>query len=412
MLKQGFDVEIIYWNLIFEGIPHTEDIPYAAVFPFLIERNYRKGDSQSRIRAILQSVHPGSYADRKSFQSFVERTQTTLKGIIDAVLQSYLDQEILLWDFSSKYYQWIPAAVMAEYIRKAIPDAKIVLGGMGTHCEANTLLSLFDMFDFGVWGEGESPLQALCGQLLEGGDEFRAIPRVVYNNEEIQTSASSQSSGFLDLNQAVLPDYDDYFEQAKGKIPDHVICLPIESSRGCHWNRCKFCSLNDGYHYRTKTPEKLLGELEQLRIRYRINHFALVDPDLVGHDIGRFCVLVTRLLDYNQKNQDAISFRIAEINPCQIDKETIRMMSQAGLSQVQIGFEALTDSLLEKMNKRTTVATNLYFVKHALKNGMSIQGANIIPGVPDETIDDVIESMDNLHYFRFCFDKERFSLPL
>ena len=408
--KHDFDIEIIYWNLLFEKFSKTEEIPYSDVFPFIIEMNYRNNCNQAKIQAILGSNNPQEYINNESFHDFIENTHETLNNIINTVLHKYINQNIMLWGFSSKYYQWIPAAIIAESIKCLLPEAKIALGGMGTCWESETLLSLFKYFDFGVWGEGEYPLLKLCDYLLYNQSEFNSIPNLTINDNKNIRSNHLENSEFADLDQSGIPDYTDFFIQADGKVSPSNIYLPIESSRGCHWNRCKFCFLNDGYKYRIKENERLLIEIEQLKRRYSIDKYAFVDPDLIGSNIDRFRSLVKMLADLNKNNQWDICFEIAEINPNQIDEEIMATLYKAGLRNIQIGFEAISDSLLRKMNKKTTVTKNLFFIKHALENGLSIQGANIIVGIPDETYDDIIQSMDNLHYLRFFFDKRRFML--
>jgi radical SAM superfamily enzyme YgiQ (UPF0313 family) len=411
MKRHGFNVEIIYWNLLFKAIPGTEEIPFAPIVPFLIEWNYRRGNSQSRIREILPSVDPTLYTDRRLFDSFVEQIHENVNGIIDSVLQAYIHrQEILLWGFSSKYYQWIPAAVVAESIKTLSPEATVVLGGMGAQSETDTLLRVCSVFDIGIWGEGEIPLQALCSRLRQDDPALESLPNVVFNDKGVVRSTHSPSAEPVDLNRLAIPDYDDYFAQVEGRISSDTICLPIERSRGCHWNRCRFCFLNEGYTYRVKESHKLLEEIHLLQERHGISVFALVDPDLVGGDVDGFSSLVSALSDYNRRNPRAVSFCVAEINPDRVETDIIGMMPQAGLKHVQIGFEAFSDSLLKKMNKRTSVAQNLHFVTHALRNGLSIQGANVVPGLPDETPDDIVESTENLHYFRFCLGRERLSI--
>jgi radical SAM superfamily enzyme YgiQ (UPF0313 family) len=75
-------------------------------------------------------------------------------------------------------------------------------------------------------------------------------------------------------------------------------------------------------------------------------------------------------------------------------------MSIAGLGTVFVGYEAITDSLLKKMNKSNNFSNNILFVKWGLNYNVGSQ-VNIIRGVPDETTEDVLESIRNLHFLRF-----------
>lgn len=411
MKQQGFEVEIIYWNLMFPEMPSTKELPFAPLVPFLIEWNYRRGTSQSRMRGLLHDVGPAPDFDRGGFDRLVEQIHRSLNEVIDSVLQATLNrQEVLLWGFSSKYYQWIPATLVAESLKRLTPQVPVVLGGMGTRRETDTLLRVCSVFDIGIWGEGEIPLEALCHQLRQEHPALESVPNMMFRHQEVIRPTQAPPAEPVDLNALELPDYDDYFVQAKGRVAPETVCLPVEGSRGCHWNRCKFCFLNEGYTHRVKESRRLLEEIHQLQRRHGIDTFALVDPDLVGGDVDRFRALVRLLYDHNRANSSAFSFCVAEINPGRVEADVVRMMPEAGLTQVQIGLEAFSDRLLRKMNKRTSIARNLHFVTHALRNGLSLPGANVVPGLPDETPEDIVESIENLHYFRFCLGRERWSV--
>jgi len=77
-------------------------------------------------------------------------------------------------------------------------------------------------------------------------------------------------------------------------------------------------------------------------------------------------------------------------------------MAIAGFKNIFIGYEALSDSLLQKMNKSNSYSDNIFFVKYAIKNGIS-PFVNVIKHVPGETEEDVQESINNLHFLRFFY---------
>ena len=68
--------------------------------------------------------------------------------------------------------------------------------------------------------------------------------------------------------------------------------IPIERSRGCHWNRCKFCYLNRGYKYRLKSTEKLYEEIVYMIENYGVYEFEFLDNDFIGTDLQQFETLL------------------------------------------------------------------------------------------------------------------------
>jgi radical SAM superfamily enzyme YgiQ (UPF0313 family) len=73
----------------------------------------------------------------------------------------------------------------------------------------------------------------------------------------------------------------------------------------------------------------------------------------------------------------------------------------AGFKSIQIGYEAVSDSLLRKVNKKNSFSSNLMFVKWASEYNLSLQGLNIITGLIEEDDTDIKTSIKNLHYLRF-----------
>ena len=74
----------------------------------------------------------------------------------------------------------------------------------------------------------------------------------------------------------------------------------------------------------------------------------------------------------------------------------------AGFKEVFGGYEAVSDNLLQKMNKINNFADNILYIKFCSKYDIKI-AVNVIMKIPDETIEDVKESRRNLHYLRFFF---------
>jgi radical SAM superfamily enzyme YgiQ (UPF0313 family) len=77
-------------------------------------------------------------------------------------------------------------------------------------------------------------------------------------------------------------------------------------------------------------------------------------------------------------------------------------MAIAGFKNIFIGYDGLSDTLLQKMGKSNSFSDNILFVKYALKNGIS-PVVNVIKHVPGETEEDVQECIKNLHFLRFFY---------
>lgn len=208
---------------------------------------------------------------------------------------------------------------------------------------------------------------------------------------------------YVDLNKSKM-DFSDYFKSIQGFSLDQELSLPIEGGRGCSWKQCKFCFLNTGYKYRTKTNEQIIREIKEQVERYEVNRVLFLDNDIIGADMDNFIELLDMLIEYRKENND-FSILLAEIVTKGVPFNVIKKMALAGFESVQIGYESPSNNLLEKIHKKNTFASNLFFIKWANELGIRINGANVLRNLLEETTDDIKESIDNLYFLRFYFQK-------
>lgn len=302
-----------------------------------------------------------------------------------------------------KLYQWIPAVIIARKIKQKCPNTNIVIGGISTKNVAKTFLDNFKFFDFAIWGEGEQSLLLLT-EYVEKHTTIDCIPHLTYRSgKEIKTNKCKLT--YTNLNEICNPNYDDFvnYLDLYGKERNKVQIM-IEGGRGCHWHRCKFCFLNEGYLFRTKAPENIVTEILYLIKTYGFRIFNFTDNDIVGNDMLRF----NRLLDHLIKIKEAypeFEIQMAEIITKDITENEIRKMSIAGFTNIQIGYESPSDSLLNKINKMNTFASNLLAMKWCKIYGIAISGLNITRGLLEETGNDINEAMQKLPFERFIINK-------
>lgn len=103
-----------------------------------------------------------------------------------------------------------------------------------------------------------------------------------------------------------------------------------------------------------------------------------------------------------KKTTDVI-YTVGEFNSKKLNKNIIEKIALAGFKMMQIGIEAVCDRKLKKMEKHAAFINHLLSFKFCNKYGLVITGSNLITGFPDDDIQDVIDSTNNLHYLRFYF---------
>ena len=407
MVNNGFETEVKYWNFLLSLMSDyvdTEDTEIR-LLPFLSILNDRNENikGNNRIISLLQKLDP-SYKtnDPNYYSDFLQTKKDEIYEIIHRELKDIDFSEILLLGISAKYSQWIPGMILAEEIKKVAPDVKIIVGGFGSEKVAQEAMKICSCFDFVSWGEGEYPLLELSEQLKKETPDFKIVPRLMYRESEEIKQSSTNKSNYLDFVNYIFPDYDDFVNNFPYPKKTDRISIPINTIRSCHWRKCKFCDFNQGYKLRIRSPECIVNEIEHITNEYGFTTFSFVDSDTFG-SLEHFEKLLDLIIDLKYKTEEDYIFWAEIIPNAMFSARIMEKMAIAGFKNIFIGYDALSDSLLKKMNKSNTFSDNLFFVKYSLKNGIN-PTANVIKHVPDETENDLQECINNLHFLRFFYN--------
>lgn len=376
------------------------------LMPFLLNLGISSNDTKivEKIKYYIYSIKPqlhskGNEYIHEYFHSFNKKLNCWFENEISQIKFD----DYLFVGFSAQFYQWLVANLFIDKIKAAYPNTRILVGGFGTKEEAVTFLRNFPHVDYTSWGEGEYSIQQLALYLDGEKVALSSIPNTVYRiGDEIKVNLLRNV--YVDLNNSKM-DFSDYFKFIQNFSLDQELSLPIEGGRGCSWKQCKFCFLNTGYKYRTKTNDQIIKEIKEQVEQYEVNRVLFLDNDIIGADMDNFIELLDMLIEYRKENND-FSILLAEIVTKGVPFNVIKKMALAGFESVQIGYESPSNNLLEKIHKKNTFASNLFFIKWANELGIRINGANVLRNLLEETTDDIKESIDNLYFLRFYFQKK------
>ena len=289
--------------------------------------------------------------------------------------------------FSLCFNQLFASLYLAHQVKQLPGCPPILFGGSSCGGElGRSLLETFPQIDYIIDGEGEIPLAGLCNYLFRAQAGFPE--RVMTRNRHNHIVPSPEVA---DLNTLPSPDYTPYFDEIRRILPDlpFIPVLPLEFSRGCWWNKCTFCNLNLQWcGYRYKKHETVLAELRQMTDSHQCLDFTFTDNALPPKEADAFFDIM------GQKDIDCRFF--AEIrgitNPRRLD--TYR---RGGLDTIQVGIEALSSSLLTRMQKGTTAIDNIAMMKHAAGSDILLEG-NLIMEFPGSTEAEAGDTLENLKY--------------
>ena len=298
--------------------------------------------------------------------------------------------------FSVCFHQLLASLYLARRIKTTCPDLPVVFGGSScTGAAGVSLAENFAEIDFVIDGEGEEPLLALCRYL---GGEHDRLPAQVH---QARGEGKGQRLSALPLAQTEFsglpyPDYTPYIKEMTTTFAEQAFIpvLPVEFSRGCWWNRCTFCNLNLQWQdYRAKSATRMAAEVFTLAARHQSLQFTFTDNALPPKEAENF------FREMAASGMDLDFF--AELRAITLPQR-LRGYRDGGLHTVQVGIEALSNSLLKKMGKGQTVMQCVAMIKMCSEIGIELEG-NLLtdfPGTSEKEIETTLTNLDFLLPFK------------
>jgi radical SAM superfamily enzyme YgiQ (UPF0313 family) len=169
--------------------------------------------------------------------------------------------------------------------------------------------------------------------------------------------------------------------------PRHYVTMSVQFSRGCPYD-CEFCDIvvMNGRVPRTKSPQRLISELEALRVRGWKDMVFIVDDNFIG-DRRRVKALLREMLAWRERTRPAMRFFTeASINLAD-DPELCDLMRLAGFTKVFVGIETpVAESLTECHKVQNENRDLVRSVRTIQRAGFEVMGGFIV-GFDSDTHD-------------------------
>ena len=278
---------------------------------------------------------------------------------------------------------------LSQCCRRANSDAVIVMGGPGASPIPDQCLEQFTEVDVIVRGEGEQTMRELA-RCVEQKRSFSSCTGLSFRNEDglIVHNASRP----VDENLDALPPPARHLVQDIYQRGQYYALLEAErpvggivTSRGCPFS-CGFC-YNTVRSYRMRSPENIVDELVLLRHKYGVS-FVEFNDILFTANRKR----AERVFELLIKEKLDIRFAFKARAP-EVDDYFVRLAREAGAVQIGFGVESGDQSILERMNKKTTVEQCATAIAKVRKAGLRCHNGYVL-GYPGETWDTIKKTVD------------------
>lgn len=271
---------------------------------------------------------------------------------------------------------------IAHHIKKHFPG-KPVLGG-GAHPSAVPEHEDLAVFDYLSIGEGERSIIKIMDAIT------KQVPL-----ERIVKSPVIEDLDSLPFPARDLVNMTQFHRKVKG-----ARCFGIIGSRGCCY-KCAFCDhALFGSRVRWRSVDNIVAEIQHIIDTYGVRNFEFFDD--------MFTIDKRRLKDFYSKVKGLnIRYRCNGRTDI-LDPETYDILRESGCELICYGIESGAQSILDKMQKQTTVEINARAIKMAQDAGLIVAGYFLLgfPGETKETIQKTIDfieqtNIDQAQFYTF-----------
>jgi anaerobic magnesium-protoporphyrin IX monomethyl ester cyclase len=268
-------------------------------------------------------------------------------------------------------------------LRRAAPKARVIAGGAAFGVAPEALFRDLGV-DYAVAGDGERASVALV-DALSSGRPIEALPGLVRDRNG--TVAFTPPGEDADLDSLPSPSLHRWVDLAR--YQRHGATIPIQTKRGCVY-KCVYCTYRnvEGWGYRTRDPELVADEIEELKVKAGVSHFDFVDSTFnspPGHAI-QVCEAITR-------RKLGVQLDTTNFTPATASVELLGAMRAAGFRSLGITAESASDTVLEKLEKGFTAAKVREVAERVEKFGIKTLWIFLVGG-PGETSKSVEETLE------------------
>lgn len=271
---------------------------------------------------------------------------------------------------------------IAEIAKKALPEVKIVLGGvhatvMPQECIENKNI------DIVARGESEYTFLELCTL-----NDLSKIDGITYKTKE-GTITNKDREPVKYLDELPFPAYHllpmHKYKPALGTYK-RLPAMIMLTSRGCP-GRCTFCySGIKEKNIRTRSEENVIAEIKFLKEKYGIKEINFYDDvfTLFRNKVVRLCnTIIKERLDITWSCMSRINL---------IDKELLNIMKKAGCHSICYGIESADETILKNIQKFIDLNKAREVIKLTKEVGIEVRISLMFgnPGETEETMEKTI----------------------
>ncbi len=305
----------------------------------------------------------------------------------DSVIEKYIlkeDPDIIC--FTCYLWNIERDLSIAGNIKRVNSRIKIIFGGPEINSGSFVLSEKRKEVDIFVAGEGEWFFDYFLSN--RGMEKYKHL--------------KNDNAVFIQPMNELLP-VSQIFEPLSGRMldtmPDGSVFL--ELTRGCPY-RCSYCYYSKNCNIVRELPFEILTDI--LESRNNIREIYILSPAL--NTTENFKEKLKLLAEINK----GVKLH-SEMRSSQIDNSTARLLYNAGFRSMEVGLQTLNKRSLKHVRRNSDPDAELRGME-ALKNAGIDPKIGIIPGLPEDSFDDFISTVDRLVNLGFGDELELYPLMI
>ncbi len=306
---------------------------------------------------------------------------------ITALVRQYLERTIAdiknkrpllvgfsVLDIQRAFSRRIVTSLRAEY------DGTIALGGADPTRFPMEYMEQWKEIDMVFDREAEVSLPAVINELDRSPVCLDSIPGIYYRDGEGAIRQNRRAP--VDLSDIPTPDF-------RGLPLELYLtpALPVQASRGCYWQKCRFCIHWDTYSdFHVRRAERVCEDIGSLVSQYGTRYFHFTDDCLpVPHARRLVELLQTSGLDVRW----LAYFRLE----ADLDRSMLEAIWRAGGRVLEMGLESASERVLGLMRKNITPGVAKRIVSDAAAVGLLVK-LFMFHGYPGERAADLERTIE------------------
>jgi radical SAM superfamily enzyme YgiQ (UPF0313 family) len=279
------------------------------------------------------------------------------------------------------------AIEIAAEVKNSRPELPVILGGPHATLLPYETMEVTQDIDIIVRGEAEESFVTLL-RAIEKNGSVEDVPGIIWEKDG-QFVENEAAPYIEDLDALPFLAYHLIPMDKYRPHPPHGRAFPFAvliTSRGCPYN-CAYCSKPVfGRKFRAQSPGRVVDEIVDLQSRYGVREIAFYD-DVFTLDKKRAYAISEEIVRRGLKVTWSCETRVNLV-----DKELLAVMAKAGCYSISYGLESGNQTILDTINKNTTLEEAEEAVRYTREAGIHPIGYFMIgsPGETPETIKQTI----------------------